>query len=355
MRRSLEAWTRDFTHATRSLLRAPGFTLVTVATLALAIGSNTAIFSVVDAVLLDPLPFRDADRLVSIRGSAPGSDLPEEFSLADEVLVHYRDNASRLEGLGAFNTGQTTVRAEDRVDRLFVALANASLFTTLDVTPVLGRLPVPEDGEDVAVISHSLWTSWFGGDPSVIGRTVEVSGDLQTVIGVMGPDFRFPTDRIALWVHGRFEEEEMDLSNGGAGGLGLVGRMTPGTEHEALAAELATLVRRVPERFGGSPEYVRLIGQHRPVVRSLEAELVGDVAGPLWLLLGTVAVVLLIACANVANLFIARAESRRLDLAVRQALGAGRAGLVRTQMAEALLLAAAGGTAGALLAWAGVP
>ncbi|HEX7049836.1 MAG TPA: ABC transporter permease [Longimicrobiales bacterium] len=355
MGRTLEVWKRDFTHAARSLLRAPGFTLVTVVTLALAIGSNTAIFSVVDAVLIDPLPFPDADRLVSIRGSAPGSDFPDEFGLSDEVFVQYRDNATMLEDLGAIRFGQTTVRAGERVDRLFIAQANIALFTTLGTTPLLGRLPGPDDGEDVAVISYWLWTNWFGGDRSIVGRSVEVSGTLFTVIGVMGPEFRFPDERIALWINGIFEEEEMELSDGGAGGLTLVGRMTPGTTHADLAAQLQILVRRLPERFGGSAEYRSLIERHRPIVRSLEEELVGDVAGPLWLLLGTVGIVLLIACANVANLFLARAESRRLDLAVRQALGAGRAGLVRVQMAEALLLAALGGMLGVLLAWGGVP
>ncbi|HEX7120213.1 MAG TPA: ABC transporter permease [Longimicrobiales bacterium] len=355
MRHTLEVWMKDFLHGARGLLRAPGFTLVTVATLALAIGANTAIFSVVDAVLIDPLPFPDADRLVSIRGSAPGSDLPAEFGLADEVFVQYRDNATMLEGLGAIRGGQTTVRAEEQADRLFVALASASLFSTLRVTPILGRLPAPDDGEDVAVISHWLWTSWFGGDPSVVGRSIEVSGRLVTVIGVMGPEFTFPNDRLALWIHGQFEEEEMALTDGGAGALNLVGRLAPGATREGLAAQLAILVRRVPERFGGSAEYQRLIERHRPIVRSLADELVGDVAGPLLLLFGTVGIVLLIACANVANLFVARSESRRQDLAVRQALGAGRASLIRSQMAEALLLAALGGAIGALLAWAAVP
>ncbi len=352
MRRSLEEWTRDFKHAARSLMRAPGFTVVTVATLALAIGSNTAIFSVIDAVLLDPLSFPEPDRLVSIRGSAPGSDLPEEFGVGTEFYVQYRENASALEDLGLYNTAQTTVRADHHVERLFISAASPSLFSTLGVAPVLGRLPTDEDPEGViVVISHWLWTDWFGRDPSVLGRAIEVSGTVTTVLGVTGPEFRFPDERTSLWVH----DLPTEPVRPGGFGLGLVGRLAPGADHAALTTQLAALARRLPERFGGPPAYARIIEQHRPIVRSLEEELVGDISGPLWLLLGTVGLVLLIACANVANLLIVRAESRRRDLAVRRALGAGRAGLVRSQMAEAVVVAALGGAGGVLLAWAGAP
>ncbi len=354
MRRSLEAWMRDFMYAARALRRAPGFTIVTVATLALAIGSNAAIFSVVDTVLIDPLPFPDADRLVSIRASAPGTDMPAEFGVGTEFFVQYDENADLLEDLGFFMSGQTTVRTEERTERLFIQAVNPSFFATLGVTPLLGRLPTQEDAEgQVIVISHELWMGWFGGDASVIGRSLEVSGRKPAVIGVMRPEFRFLDDRTSVWIHDLVTDRD-NLQPRGFG-MGLVGRMRPGTDHADLIEQLAVLARRLPERFGGSPQSARIIEQHRPVVRSLEEELVGDVAKPLWLLLGTVAIVLLIACANVANLFTVRAESRRRDLAVRQALGEGRAGLIRTQMAEALLLAAMGGAGAALLAWAGLP
>ena len=352
MRGMLEALRRDVLHGARSLRRAPGFTAITVATLALAIGANTAIFSVIDAVLLDPLAFPEPDRLVSIRATAPGSDLPEEFGVGTEFYVQYRENASALEDLGLYSAGQTSVRADDRVERLFVSSASPSLFSTLGVTPVIGRLPTDQDPEgEVTVLSHWLWTNWFDRDPSVVGRSVQVSGRLVTVLGVMGPGFRFPEERISLWVH----DLPTEPVRPGGFGLGLVGRLSPGADHASLTTQLAALAQRLPERFGGPPAYVRIIEQHRPVVRSLEEELIGDISGPLWLLLGTVGVVLLIACANVANLLIVRAENRRRDLAVRRALGAGRGGLIRSQMAEATLLALAGGSGGVLLAWAGVP
>ena len=354
MLRAVEAWTRDFIHAARSLQRAPGFTLVTVLTLALAIGANTAIFSVVNTVLLDPLDFPDADRLVSIRSSAPGSDLPEEFGPGPEFYLQYRENADLLEDLGIHRSGQTTVRSEDQTERLFVTRATPSLFTTLGVNPALGRLPSVEDPSDqVALISHSLWENWFGADPEIIGRAYEVSGAMRTVIGVMEEGFRFPDDRISVWIHSMFvDPEEVRVGNFG---FSLVGRMKPDIQHADLTSQLSVLASRLPELYGGPPQYARIIEQHRPIVRSLEEELVGDFTSPLWLLLGTVGIVLLIACANVANLFTVRAESRRRDLAVRQALGAGRAGMVRVQMAEALLLGVVGGAAGAIIAWVSLP
>jgi predicted permease len=356
MRGSFESWTSDFTHAARRLLRAPGFTLVTVVTLALAIGANTAIFSVVDAVLIDPLPFPNADRLVSILASAPGSDLSGEFAPGPEFFVAYRDDADRLEDLGMFRTLQSTARTGDRVDRLFMAEVTSSVFSTLGARPVLGRLPTKEDDAQrapVMVISHWLWTTWFGADPSIIGRSFEAGGSRRTVIGVMGPDFRFPDSRRALWFRASIADEGRITP--GRLGFFLVGRMKPGTDASDLAAQLGTVAKRLPERFGGTASYARLIEQHRPVVRPLKEQLVGGVVRPLWILLGAVGIVFLIACANVANLFIVRAESRRRDFAVQSALGARRGELIRSHMAEALLLAALGGSGGVLLAWAGVP
>ena len=356
MQRLVEGWTSDFRHAARRLLRAPGFTLIITATLALAIGANTAIFSVVDAVLINPLSFPNAERLVTIRGTAPGSDLSGVFAVGPEFFVAYRDDADLLESLGMFQTIQSTARTAERVDRLFMAAVSSSVFTTLGAKPILGRLPNKDDDAQrasVMVISHWLWTTWFSADPSIIGRSFEASNSPRTVIGVMGPEFRFPDNRMAIWLRASIADEKRITP--GRLGFQLIGRMKPGVNTTDLATQLAVVAKRLPERFGGSANYARLISQHRPVVRSLEETLVGDFARPLWILLGTVGIVFLIACANVANLFIVRAESRRRDLAVRRALGAGRGGLIRSQMAEALLLALLGGAAGALLAAVGVP
>lgn len=353
MKRTLEAWIWDLTHAVRSLSRAPAFTLVTVATLALAIGATTAIFSLVDAVLLGGLPFPNADRLVAIRGSAPGTNQPDEFGVPDELYVQYRAQATLLEDAGTYGLFQSTTRADQHVERLFGARATPSLFTTLGARPALGRLPTPDDDDRVVVISHWLWNAWFAADSAILGRSHVFANATRTVIGVMAPDFRFPDERVALWVPWVIDPAR--VTAGGVGGPTVVARMVPGAEHADVVTELGPLAGRTAELHGGSADYARIMGRHRPVVRSLSDELVGNIARPLWILMGAVGIVFLIACANVANLFTVRSESRRGDLAVRQALGAGRGSLVRTQMAEALVLAACGGLGGVLIAWAGVP
>lgn len=348
----LERWIRDFTHAARSLARAPGFTLVVVATLALAIGANATIFSVVEAVLLEPLPFPHADRLVHIGGTAPGTDQPAELGVPDELYFEYRQSVPGLEDIALYGTGSSTTRAEGQVDQLFVTRATPSFFTTLGAQPQRGRLPTDADDDTVVVISDWLWRSWFGSDEKVIGRSYFFAGGFRTVIGVMRPEFRFPDERVAFWVP--FTIRAAQVTPGGFGPRA-VARMKPGTERAALVAQLEPLARRVQQRLGGPAPYVRIMERHRPVVKPLREHLVGNISTALWILLGTVGIVFLISCANVASLFTVRAENRRRDLAVRRALGAGRGDLVRSQVTEALLLAAAGGAAGALIAWAGVP
>jgi predicted permease len=356
MRRTFESWTTDIVHAERRLVRAQGFALLTVATLALAIGANTAIFSVVDAVLLNTVSYTNADRLVTIRGTAPGSDMPPEFAVGPEFFVAYRDDSDLIEDIGMLRTMQSTARTDDRVDRLFMAQVTSSVFTTLGVQPLMGRLPNKEDDAqraNVMVISHWMWTTWFASDPAIIGRSFEASGQRRTVIGVMRPDFRFPDNRRALWIRTAIADEK--TIQPGNLGFELIARMKPGVTKKQLTTQLASIAKRLPDRFGGPPRYAQLIERHQPLVRGLEEHMVSRIARTLWILLGTVAIVFLIACANVANLFIVRSESRRRELAVRSALGAGRAGLIRSQMAEALLLAFAGAAAGASIAWLAVP
>ena len=352
MKELLERWIRDFMHAARSLVRAPGFTFVVVATLALAIGANATIFSVVNAVLLEPLPYPNADRLVHIAGTAPGTDQPPEFGVPDELYFEYRESVPGLEDLAMYGTGSSTTRAEGHVDQLFLTQATPSLFTTLGAQPLHGRLPTDQDDNRVVVISHWLWRTWFGSDLSVINKSYSFANETRTVIGIMPPEFRFPDERVAFWIPMTIRAAQVT-----PGGFGprVIARMKPGTDRNALMAQLEPLARRVQQRLGGPAPYVRIMERHRPVVKGLRDHLVGTVSTALWILLGTVAIVFLIACANVASLFTVRAENRRRDLAVRRALGASRGDLVRSQLTEALLLAAAGGAAGALIAWAGVP
>jgi putative ABC transport system permease protein len=347
-----ETWTRDLTHAVRRLLRAPAFSVIAALTLALAIGANTAIFSVVKGVLLDPLSFPEPDQLVIVRGTAPGTDMGEEFGLGPEFYLTYKENARALKDLAFAGGVQTTVRSGEHIERLIIATGPPSLFSTLGVTPEVGRLPTMEDPEgQVVVLSHRLWSDWFGRDAAIVGKTIEVSGEFKTIVGVLPPSFEFPDDETSLWLHDLITPPVRP----GGFNLFLIGRLGPGATRESLAAELTALTPRVLEQAGGPPPYARVLEKYRPIVRSLEEQLVGDFATPLWILLGTMGIVLLIACANVANLLIVRAEAREHELSVRQALGADRARLFRSLLSEALILALVGGTVGVAIAWAGVP
>ncbi len=343
----LGEWSRDFGLAARALRRTPAFTVLAVGMLGLAIGANAGMFSVVNTVLLKPLPYAHTDRLIAIAGTAPGSDYPPEFGVGYEFYLQYKEESKLLEDIATYNSFTSTLRVDDRVERVRMSAPTNSLYATLGATPILGRTPVTEDGDAVAVISYALWTSWFGRDSSVIGRSYFMSGEQRTILGVMGPDFRFPMDGTLLWFPGESPASEVVP---GRWGTGLVARMVPGTTPEAVATELTALAQHLPERFGGPPSYARTIAQLKAVVRPLTEQLLGQISRPLWVLLGAVAIVLLIACANVANLFLVRAEGRQRDLAVRRALGAGSGQLFRLQMAEAILVAGLAGVVAILIA-----
>ena len=337
-------WISDFRHAWRALVRTPGFLVTSVATLALAIGAVVGMFSVVNTVLLRPLPFPDSDRLVVVSGTAPGSDLPERFGLGPEFYLHYKERSRLLDGISLFFGGTSTLRTDDRVERIRMAFPTDDIYATLRARPQVGRLPLPDDANRVVLISDRLWSTWFGRDPGVVGKAYFVSGEMRRVIGVMPPEFTFPTEETLLWVAGEVRPAEV---RPGQFGAPVIARMKPGVTREQLAVELTRLSKELPARFGGSASYARIIEQHSAVVEPVIDRLVGPTATTsLWVLLGAVTVVLLIACANVANLFLVRAAGRRRNLAVRRAIGASRAQLVRLQMIEAFLVALlAGGLA----------
>jgi predicted permease len=347
----LNGWSAELRHALRTLGRTPAFTATVVSTLGLAIGAIAAVYTVLDRVLLSPLPYRNPDRLVSIAGEAPGSDVQGEF-VAGEFQLQYKEASRLLEDVAIFNTFTSTLRTGDRVERIRMAIATNSLYSTLGAQPALGRLPVAEDESRVAVISDALWRSWFGADPAVVGRAYDISGQKRTIVGVMRPEFRFPNDGALLWLPLELKAEGLQPGRFGAN---MVGRMAPGTDLPAVAGELTELARRLPERFGGSPGYARLIERHRAVVRPLLDELLGPAARSLWVLFAAAAIVLLIACANVANLFLVRAETRQRDLAVRRAIGASRAELARSQLAESLVAGLIAGVLAVAIAGLSLP
>jgi len=346
-------WTTDLRHAWRGLLRTPGFFIMSAGTLALAIGAVAAMFSVVNTVLLRPLPYPDPDRLVALSGTAPGSDLPENFGLGLDFYFQYQEQSELLDGVFAFGGGTSTFRTDTRVERISMAFPTNGMYATLGVRPMVGRLPVTEDGDRVVLISDRLWDQWFGRDSAVVGRSYFVSGQMREVIGVMAPEFRFPSEETLLWVA---NEPRLDQVRPGDLGAPIMARMKPGVTREELALELTRLSKALPDRFGGPPTYSRFIEQHRAVVTPLLDRLLGPtLIASLWVLLGAVSVVLLIACANVANLFLVRAERRRRDLAVRHALGGSRRDMVRLQIAEAILVAVPAGVLAVLLCAATLP
>lgn len=339
---------RDLRLAWRSLLRTPGFLIAAIGTLTLAIGAVAGMFNVVDSVMLRPLSFPAPERLVFIRGTAPGTDLPKRFDTGSEFYVHYKERSKLLSGLFWFAGGTSTFRVGDRVERIPMAWPTNDIYTTFGMKPQLGRLPVATDNDDAVVISDRLWNTWFGRDRSVIGKWYFVSDSLKQVVGVMPPHFDFPDENTMLWVSGDFKAGDV---RAGGQGAPIVARMKPGVTTEQLERELTLLAKELPGRFGGSSQYTREIGQFSAVVVPMLDQILGPtLKTSLLILLGAVTVVLLIACANVANLFLVRAESRRRDLTVRRAIGASRGQLVRFQMAEAFAIALTSGVLAILLA-----
>ena len=346
-------WTTDLRHAWRSLCRTPGFFITSVGTLALAIGAVAGMFSVVNTVMLRPLPFPASNRLVVIAGTAPGSDLPERFGPGLEFYVHYKERSKLLDGVFVFGGGTSTLRAENRVERIPMGFPSNEMYATLGVRPQLGRLPVAEDADRVVVISDQLWSSWFNRDPSVIGRSYFVSDGMREVIGIMPAEFRFPSDDTLLWVPNQVRPDQIRPGNFG---LPVIARMKDGVTREQVAAELTQLSKELPGRFGGTPNYARIIERHSAIVDPILDRMVGPtVRTSLWVLLGAVSIVLIIACANVTNLFLVRAEGRRRDMAVRRAIGASRTQLVRLQMSEAFLVALPAGILAVLLSTLTLP
>jgi predicted permease len=328
--------------ALRALRKAPAFAVTAVGTLGLAIGASAAIFTLIDAILLTPLPYSDPDRLVMLRGSAPGTDVGEDFGLSTEFLIEYQENADLLDGVAAYNTFTSTLRTDERADRVLMSSPTPSLFTMFGVQPLIGRLPVDEDADRVVLLSHDLWMEWFDGDPNVVGRSYSVAGRARTVIGVMPPDFDFPVESITLWFPNPIA---VAVASGqtqirpGNFGLPLVALVKPGVAPEALIAQLDLIASRLPEKYGGSPAYAQIIERFTPRVVPLQQQLLGSLSGPLWILLGATGLLLLIACANVANLFLVRAEARRADTAIRRAIGAPLWSLVRRQLVETSIIA----------------
>jgi len=346
---------RELRLAARTLARKPGFTAITSITLALGIGANVAIFSIVNAILLRPLAYEDSERIVELRHHAPGLGFQNLQNSPGMVRV-YREHADFLEALGVFSSTSQNLTGQGEASRVRVATVSPEVFTVLRAQPLIGRPfnreDVREEGSPVAILSHGVWTSRFAGDPSIVGKTIELDGRVRDVVGVMARDFTFPDDDIdvytALWVD--------PVGPFGTFGLGVISRLAPGVDVDAAQARSEEIVARLPELLPDDVTEQFLADAGFSVsVKTLRERLVVDVESILWILLGTVAFLLLIACANVANLFLVRAESRQKEMAVRAAMGAGRRSVAASFLSESLILGGFGGVLGLGLAAAALP
>jgi len=345
----IERWTelrQDLVYAFRQMAKAPVFTLIAVLTLALGIGATTAIFSVLDAVVLRPLPYPEPDRLMRIWESNPQTD---QFSVSDPNYLDWRATNRSFQDMAAIRFTTPSLTGDGEPVRLTAAAVTASLFPVLGAKPALGRTFLPEEDRpggatQVAVLSHPLWQSRFGADPGIVGRTLRLEGQSTTVIGVMPAGFAFP-DWAELWI---------PLAPNAAADrtdkwLDVIGRLKPGVTVEQASADLDAVARRLAERY---PDANRDWGAH--IVPFPESIVGPQVTQTVLVLFSAVGLLLLMACVNVSNLLLARATVRGREMGLRSALGAGRARLIRQLLTESVLLAGCGAVAGLGVAHAAV-
>jgi len=350
--------------AVRGLRRHPGFTAAAVLTLALGIGATSAIFSVVYGVLIKPLPYPDPDELVSVRHTAVGHPYGvagNTLGSADSMYVTYRDENRVFEHVGLWGANERTLTGVGEPERIATLAVTHGTLQTLGVQPVLGRwfsdaehTPAAE-GPDSVILSHAFWQRRFGGDESALGRTLSLDFRPSQVVGIMPAGFRFLnlTPQPDVISASRIDASQLTLGNLNSKGLA---RLKDGATVAEANADVARMLSIWIDAWPAGGRSREAVADWRvaPALRPLKDDVVGDVAGMLWLLMGAVGAVLLIACANIANLLLVRADARRHELAIRAALGASRRRIARELLSESAVLGALGGVVGLALAYAGL-
>ncbi len=349
----MDALIKDFRFAIRMMRKNVGFTLVAVLAFAIGIGANTAIFSVVNAALIRPLPFKDSDRLVVLWGNVMRTHLERRgTSLPD--FVDWRKQSRSFDDMAAWWDANFTMYGTDEPERLHGEIISPSYLRLLGVEPGLGRAFRPEEdlsltAQPVAMLSYGLWARRFGGDPAVIGRTINLDQRVFTIVGVLPPDFRGLSDNAEIWIPTSAIPGLKDsLGDRGSRGFPALAKLKPGVSIRQAQAEMDTVAKALE---GAYP----LTNEKRGVeIATLSSETFGDIRPALLVIMAAVGFVLLIGCANVANFLLAKAEARQREIAVRTALGASRARLLQQLVTESVVLSLTGAAAGVLLAMWGV-
>ena len=347
---------QDLRYGFRSLMRKPGFTIVAVIALSLGIGANTAIFSVVNSILLRPLAYHDPERLVTINHDYPKIGL--KASVSAPGYTHYRDNVKSFESVAAMTGGSFNLTGGGDPERLNGSRATHNFFSALGASAAQGRVFLPEEDQPgknkVVVLSHSFWQRRFGGDQGLVNKTITLNDESYTVVGVMPRSFQFGRELgqvVDLWTPIAFTPQQLNMNNLTNENLVVFARLKPSVTIQQAQAELDAIATNLRRQY---LPWAATRSEWGLTTESFRDLVVGDIRLALLILMGIVGLVLLIACANVANLLLARAADRQKEMAIRTALGAGRWRVIRQLLTESSLLAVTGGALGLLLAWGGI-